>query len=840
MNAQNLTTNELPIGQIEGGATMTSYKHILYAAIASASLSMPGAYAQDLLEEEVEELPPLYVSEVEIGVGYNSDDSYKFGKFNGLDEEGAFFIGNFDVRKNRTAGDSSADYWELAGQNLGLDGRSVFAQYSRAGVFSVYVDYDERMNNLIDDGLTPYSGAGTERLTLPSTWIPANSVDALTNNGSLFPNLRSVTMEKDRQKVGGGITYDISDIWQAVGNYHHEDKDGTDDFGAIFGSSGGNPRGAVVPIPHEFTFDEFDVGVVYKGEKAQFTLTYNLSLFENQITSLVFDNAFANTQWPAAARSATGALIQGQIGNLFPDNEAWSVNFSGGYNFAPATRLTLNATYGEMTQDEAFLPYSIISALYNVPGLEALPRDNLDGEIANTYVNLNLTHRYNSEIDVKARFTYDDRDNSTPRDVYARIAGDSQLQSTGTHRYNRPYSLERMKFEAEGGYRLPRMSRLTAGYTYETKDRDYQEVETTEEHAFQVKLNSMPAEWIGGWARYRYSTLDGDNDIPDFYQEVMDAALAAGLNVDPNVRDIGNYFGNRPFLEGEDPEEIETMVAAFLAAPTAAGFNAFFENDPLMRKYYMANRDQHQFNLNVNLYPTQEWTMTALGKYTHNDFEDSPLGMQNSTLESLTFDVVYAPSDRFSANAFFTVEKNDYYQRAWRHAGGQYLFLSEAARSAGKVSPLTGANGYRYYTEDSIYTTGMNFAWEVIEDKFNLDLDMTYSDATTDIEPRAENYAASSGLGSVAPIPFPDVETRIYRLMLTGDYKLKDNWGTRVYYWYERFNSTDFELDDVGVNALDLIGVVTGSTSGGSVILLGNQAPTYNNHVIGFTIYRKF
>jgi hypothetical protein len=350
----------------------------------------------------------------------------------------------------------------------------------------------------------------------------------------------------------------------------------------------------------------------------------------------------------------------------------------------------------------------------------------------------------------------------------------------------------------------------------------------------------MPAEWIGGWARYRYSTLDGDNDIPDFYQEVMDAALAAGLNLDPNVRDVGNYFGNRPFLEGEDPEEIETMVAAFLAAPTAAGFNAFFENDPLMRKYYMANRDQHQFNLNVNLYPTQEWTMTALGKYTHNDFEDSPLGMQNSTLESLTFDVVYAPSDRFSANAFFTVEKNDYNQRAWRHAGGQYLFLSEAARSAGKVSPLTGANGFRYYTEDSIYTTGMNFAWEVIEDKFNLDLDMTYSDATTDIEPRAENYAASSGLGSVAPIPFPDVETRIYRLMLTGDYKLKDNWGTRVYYWYERFNSTDFELDDVGVNALDLIGVVTGSTSGGSVILLGNQSPTYNNHVIGFTVYRKF
>ena len=815
---------------------MTSYKHILYASLAAVSFLTPGLYAQDL-EEEGEQLAPLYASEIEIGFGYNTDYSYKFGKFNGLDEEGAYFIGNFDLRQSRVAGDSSSDYWELAGRNLGLDGRSVFGEYARAGSFKIYLDYDERINNLIDDGMTPYRGAGTSRLTLPSTWVAGSSVNGLTQ---LFPSLQGVTIEKDRQKVGGGISYDINDIWQVSSNYHHENKDGTDDFGAVFGSSGGNPRGAVVPIPHEFEFDEFDAGIIYMGDAAQFTLTYNLSIFNNQIKSLIFDNAFNNTQWPAAARSTTGNLVQGQVSNVFPDNEAWSINFSGGYNFASATRLTVNATYGEMTQDETFLPYSIIPALYNVPGLEALPRDNLDGEIANTYVNLNLTHRINSELDAKARFTYDDRDNNTPRDVYHRIAGDSQLQSAGTARLNRPYSLERMKFEVEGGYRLPRMSKLTAGYTYEDKDRDYQEVDTTTEHAFQVRFSSMPAEWISGWAKYRFSTLDGgDNAIPSFYQSVLDAA-GLGFSLDRSVTDVGNYFGNRPFLEGEDPEEIEAEVAAFLAAPTAAGFNALFENDPFMRKFYMANRDQDQFNLNVNLYPTPEWTMNILGKYTSNDYDDSPTGMQESTLESLTFDLVYAPSDRFSANAFFTVEKNDYDQRAWRHAGGQYVFLSEADRSAGTASPLTGANGFDYYTEDSIYTTGINFAWNVIEDKFDLDLDMTYSDATTDIEPVAENYALSSGLGALAPIPFPDVETRVYRLMLTGDYKFRDNWGTRVYYWYERFDSTDFELDDVGVDALNLIPRVTGSTSGGSVILLGNQAPSYNNHVIGFTLYHKF
>src|SRR3972149_212403 len=87
----------LSFTQIKGGTAMTSYKHILYTSLAAVSLLAPGLYAQDL-EEEGEQLAPLYVNEIEIGIGFNTDDSYKFGKFNGLDEEGAYFIGNFDLR----------------------------------------------------------------------------------------------------------------------------------------------------------------------------------------------------------------------------------------------------------------------------------------------------------------------------------------------------------------------------------------------------------------------------------------------------------------------------------------------------------------------------------------------------------------------------------------------------------------------------------------------------------------------------------------------------------------------------------------------------------------------
>jgi MtrB/PioB family decaheme-associated outer membrane protein len=804
--------------------------------MAAVCLLTPAIYAQDL-EEEAEELAPVYASEIEIGVGYVSEDSHRFGKFNGLEEQGAFFIGNLDIRKNRPAGDETRDYWELSGTNLGLDTRNAYAEYTREGSFSAYFDYDERVNNLIDDGVTPFRGKGSSRLTLPDNWIPGSGVGSLP---LLIPSLHDITIEKDRQKVGGGISWDLTDRWGVTANYHHEEKDGVDEFGAVFGTSGGNPRASILPIPHQFDFDEFDIGVSYKGYKAQFTLTYNLSLFDNQIKSLIFDNPYNNSQWHPAARSLPGALVQGQIGNVFPDNEAWSVNFSGGYNLTRNTRVTANISYGEMTQDETFLPYTIIPAL-QATITNPLPRSNLDGEIVNTYVNLNLTHRFNSKLDAKARFTYDDRDNNTPRDVYIRIAGDAQAQPTwdpatgdfsagGNARYNRPYSLERMKFEFEGGYRLPYMSRLTAGYTYEEKDRDLQEVDTTEEHSFHVKLNTMPAQWVSGWGKYTYRTREaaGDNGVPGYYRDVLAALAAAGIPVDPRAVNVDDYFNNLPFLEGHAPELVQHEVEDFLAAPGSGAFyGLFFENDPLMRKYYMADRDRNEIAVNVNFYLSEALSFGILGRYYDDDYDNSPTGLQENNRGSLSFDAVYAPSDKFSANLFFTVERNDYEQRGFERAGPQNVTVPEPDRIA-----MFGNNFYRYDVEDHIYTTGAGFEAELIEDKFNVSLDLIFSDARTEIVPSAEDFPASTRLPE--QITFPDVDTTTFSIKWVGDYKYKEGWGARLYYWYEWYDSTDFALDRIETATL-----ARGGT-GGNVILLGNQAPDYTEHVVGFTIYHQF
>lgn len=59
--------------------------------------------------------------EVEIGTLYISEDSFKFGEYSGLEEDGVYGVGNIHIQKVSAYDDGSSEYWELLGTNLGLE-----------------------------------------------------------------------------------------------------------------------------------------------------------------------------------------------------------------------------------------------------------------------------------------------------------------------------------------------------------------------------------------------------------------------------------------------------------------------------------------------------------------------------------------------------------------------------------------------------------------------------------------------------------------------------------------------------------------------------------------------
>ncbi len=742
---------------------------MLFTAGAVFASALP-AQEELMTMEEVEELPPLYTSEIEVGAGYASEDSLKFGEYNGLEDEGGFFIGNIQVRKYIAPDGPKDTYWELDGRNLGLDSRSLYMEYSRTNLFRVNFEYDQIPHNRFNDGLTPFIGTGTRNQTLPAGWVGAGSTAGLT---ALVPSLRGTgDIETERQRYGGGFDWRLTDRWSLSGNYRHEEKDGTDTIGAIFGTNGGNPRGSVIVRPIDYESEEFDFAVNYNGDRGQYSLSYHLSVFDNNEPYLFWDNPFNLGGWDAGANFSDDA--RGRMGSE-PDNHAWKINFAGGYNLGMRTRLSGSVSYGQMKQDESFLPFSSV-----FPAPIPLPRDSLNGEIETLYANINVSTRVTSRLSLKGRYTYDERDNNTPRDIYVRIAGDAGAQGaliSGNARVNWPYSLERHKLDLEGSYNLYDFlpgTRISAGYEFESKDRDFTEFDSTDEHTGKVRLSFTPSAVAGGWVRYQHQERSGDS----------------------------TYVSNQPFRTGHNPDYI-----AFLEANDPGGL---FENDPLLRKFHLADRDRDQVAAALNFYPSDVVALTLSGRYNKDDFDNSQVGLLDSENSSVSFDAAFTPNKKISLHGFVTYENYKYRQRAFEHPG----FLGDLTPTTDRFA-VFGDNFWGMESEEDVVTGGAGIDWNVIEDKFNIKADILVSLANTETTP------FDVGTGLQPTLALPDLKSDLYRFTLEGEYKYRENMGVRVRYLYEEFDTSDFALDLVSVNTLS------------NVILLGNGTPNYSDHVIG-------
>src|SRR6266403_18577 len=121
-------------------------------------------------------------SELEVGVGDVTQGSYKFGEYNGLQREGAFPILNFDLSGGGLYNSDSLERWSARGADLGIDTRQLDVDYAQQGKFRIDLGYDQLRHNISDTYQTPYSGAGTDQLLLPSGWLKPRVPQVNPNN----------------------------------------------------------------------------------------------------------------------------------------------------------------------------------------------------------------------------------------------------------------------------------------------------------------------------------------------------------------------------------------------------------------------------------------------------------------------------------------------------------------------------------------------------------------------------------------------------------------------------------------------------------------------------------
>ena len=513
---------------------------------------------------------------VDAGVGYVTDSSEKFGDYTGLDRKGAFLdLGGALSRR----GDNG--YWaDLWGADLGLDNRRLYGRGGREGLYSYDIGYAEIPRHLTEGARTPFIGAGGTLQTLPAGFPAAD-----TASMPLAGTLRSLDIGYKYKRFDLGGNYLAGGPWNVRLSFRHDERDGTKPTSGSFYSTA---AGLVAPV-NEKT-DQAELTVAYATRRLQATVGYQFSSFRNDDASLVWTNPFL----PVVPGATTGQLA------LAPDNQFHQVRGTVGYDISPTMRVTANAAFGRMTQDDGYLPPTQNALL--APSVPALPRQSLKGKVDTFNGGIKLTAAPMAGLKLTGSYDRDVRDNKTPTDAYPVVSTDMFLP--GTTRENTPFSWTIDRFKLLGDYtseKLPAAMRITGGVEYDMRDRTYQEVVTTREWTLWGKVAAQPAEGVATWLRLEHSWRDN------------------------SVYGTSIWFG--------------------------------YPENPLLRKFNLADRTRNAVEARV------DWTVNAKvsvgfsGELTDDDYNDTSIGLVSARSANLAAEVAVAFSETTTGRAWLQTQQ---------------------------------------------------------------------------------------------------------------------------------------------------------------------------------------
>jgi len=448
-----------------------------------------------------------FSGEVEAGAGFVSDNSYKFGEYNGLQDDGAFLIGNATARYR----DENAGYLDLRVRDPALDTRSADIEGGRQGSYQLFLNYDEIPHYISDSARTPYGGSGKDKLRLPSNWDPAGTTDGMTE---LDASLQDVDLETKRKRLGVGISIIPARKWETAVKVQHEVKDGQK---ATAGSFYFNAAQLAEPV--DYVTDEVEVSATYTTRKWQSKLAYYGSFFKNHNDSLTWDNAYNGPQ-------------SGQLA-LAPDNQFNQILLSSGYQVSDRTRVTGDIALGRMEQNE-----DLLAATLNPNLSVALPESSAHAKVNTVTANLKVDTMVSDKLRVNASYRYNDRDNRTPKEDWNWVTTDTFINPVT--RKNLPYSFTDNTVNLGADYRVDKATKVSAGYEYEKKDRTNQEVKHTQENTFWGKASARTGDNVDFAFKVAHADRDHSGYKPFTANGQSENPLLRKYNLADRVRDTAS------------------------------------------------------------------------------------------------------------------------------------------------------------------------------------------------------------------------------------------------------------------------------------------------------------
>lgn len=654
------------------------------------------------------------------------------------------------------------------GKDFAFFGRNIYQDdqrytgWANVNWLSVAVDYNQIPHSMGTHAQTIHTETAPGVWTLSSTLRKSlgDAVDAVPTASRTYPfylNLLSPTMAAanhytlDAVRKRGDVSVGIGESlpFDLTFTYNRDSKSG------YRGASAGDILGVVtasvdVLEPLDEVTQDFGVRWNWNFQKrGNVHASLNRNLYDDRIDSLTVDNPFRATDLAFVSTSVPGGPAQARF-STSPDNAATRGAFGAQFKFARQTRINADVAYGQWTQNDLFLPYTINSAIFTASGapanaLSSLQRPSLNGKINTaSYIvtfgsrpldalGIRMRYRNYAYKDKSDRFVITGDTSGSPDRSWGAANAPTEDEPFGHATANRT-DASTGHFEAHVSYDLADL----------TLEGTYRNVQTS---------------WVG---RVGSSGRDGEEN---------GYTLAA-------VYHSNDWLGFR--LQFDDGKR---TVSGIEAGSVAALQGVMADH---------AERTRTRVGGDVELTPSERFGVTLAYFRRNDDYPNRPFelagnpdtesGLLDATYDMFSVDVDCLPTTRAELAAFYTYEKVA--------ETNQWVTMSSGAVN----------NVLRYAPWDKGHTFGVNGVFHVVPEKWTLTLlaqhqkvdgflDITAREAGAFYTP-GRTTLIPAGTGGAADINDYDDMRQTTAIADLG-YTFAKTWTLSVGYAYDKYTSAD-------------------------------------------------
>ena len=701
-----------------------------------------------------------------------------------------------DLREGVTAGLEAryreGDYlFNVVGRHLGRRDQDLAIDGGRGGRYYFNILYDETPHTYAFGVPSLYGGIGTGRLTIADP-IQADLQSigdpiALAARTQTYVNsAQHVDLSLRRQKAGGDFTLVQTYPFILKASLTNESRDGVRPWSGSFGF------GNIQDIPWPVAYDTRELRISAERARPESRVSvnagYRLSLFDNHIESLTFDNPYRivdSSGVAAVVMSSGGGPATGRIA-LYPSNGYQEGSVSTVVNNLP-TRGVLSAfvSAGFMRQNEPLIPFSTNSEafltaadgrLFRATDPSGLPRPTAQTSINTQTAQVRWTSQPAKKLRLAGQYRLFALQNNAGPFVFPEfVREDADPRPTeGTpggmfHAVAPDYNQHSASVDAT--YTVTPASRIGVSYSFDRMNRSLREVASMNDHRVKVSLDRRTTSWLD--LRTSYTFTNRSTSAYDFAQ----SQRVQGLDDRPMM----------PFLRKFDEAPLRKHDAQLMATVTRG-------------------------NISVS----------GQGVYGNADYHDSPFGVLDDRHVLSSVDASYALAERVSVFADYSYERftNHIRARQWFAGGPGDPYVTETG--------FESANNWENRSRDNIQEAGLGLDVQLIPGRLRCQLQYTFS-KTDGRWAFASPIGGVTDLNSFDPAPAEHVDdVRWHVLNPELEWRLSERLALTAAYSYERWKISDFNYEGFSnVPVMSFLGVVPVVPVFTGAIL----TPAYDNHV---------